>query len=74
VAQKLEAGMPDSLDIGGGWQIVWAAVDPSTGNDVSGVVISLANVVAVPVTEPTDVAPGDFVLVPGSGFGGTSVE
>lgn len=46
MAQKIEGGMPAGERVGDGWQIVWAAVDPTTGADVSGVVVSNANVVA----------------------------
>ena len=46
MGQKIDAPMTETLQIGDGWQIVWAAVDPGTGADVSGVVISNANVVA----------------------------
>lgn len=50
MAEKINAPMPRELDLGGGWQVVWAAVDPSTGAAVSGVVISNANVVAEDLT------------------------
>jgi hypothetical protein len=40
VAQKIKAALPPNLDLGGDWRVEWDAVDPATGDSVSGVVIS----------------------------------
>ena len=68
MAQKIDAPMTLALEIGGGWQIVWAAVDPTTGADVSGVVITNANVVATDVSAgggTGGAVVGPYMLVPG---------
>lgn len=66
MGQKLTAGMPDDLTISGDYQIVFAAVDPTTGADVSGVVISNVNVTADDVLGGTGGQNlGPFMLVPG---------
>ena len=44
MAQKLEAAMPDDRVIGDGYQIIFRAVDPTTGADVSGVNVSQVNI------------------------------
>lgn len=68
MAQKIDVALPEDVVIGDGWTVEWDAVDPTTGNSVSGVVISDANVTA------SDVSAGDgtggglvgpFMLVPG---------
>ena len=69
MSQKIDAPFTNVLEIGDGWQIVWAAVDPTTGADVSGVVISGANVVASDVSAggSSEPPPGGYMLVPGPG-------
>ena len=68
MAQKLTGNWPDTLDIGDGWTIEWAAVDPTTGAAVSGVVVTNANVVANDVSPAvSDAQAGPFMLVPGPG-------
>jgi hypothetical protein len=59
--------MPIDPDIDGGWQIVWAALDPTTGAPVSGVTVSGAAITVVidPDTSPGDLTSGPFMLVPG---------
>ena len=44
MSQKLQAGMPDQIVVGDGFIIRFRAVDPTTGADVSGVVVSNVNI------------------------------
>lgn len=67
MAQKVRDSMPPDLDLTGGWQLVWAAVDPTTGAAVSGVKVSGA-AITVTLAEGTTVdalTSGPFMLVPG---------
>lgn len=61
--------MPLDMVLGGGWRIEWAAVDPNTGADVSGVKVSVANVVGTSLSttaaETPEQAAGPFMLIPG---------
>lgn len=41
-----KAGMPDGLDIGQGYTLRFTALDPTTGAEVSAVVITAANFTA----------------------------
>lgn len=61
----VDIGFPDNLEISDGYQIVWAAVDPTTGADVSGVVISQASVQATgpEVATPLTLTTGQPVLL-----------
>lgn len=67
MAEKIDASLPAGIVIGDGWQIVFAAVDPTTGDDVAGVVVSNANVVASDSGGTTGLEQphGPFMLVPG---------
>lgn len=56
MAQKLTANMPEGLVIGDGYILRWRAVDPTTGADVAGVVVSNVNVA---VDAAGSVIPGD---------------
>ena len=67
MAQPLEANFTDDLDLPDGYQIVWAAIDPTSGADVSGVTVSAVSIFgtmldAGGVTQPIV---GPFMLVPG---------
>ena len=66
MAQKLTASMPDRLDIDASWQVVFAAVDPSSGAEVSGVTFSNACLQVEQVTPGTasDLVAGPFQLIP----------
>jgi hypothetical protein len=66
MAQKISAAMPDGMDLTGGWTIQWAALDPSTGDAVSGVNVSniLMEVVQVSAGTPSDLVAGPFQLIP----------
>lgn len=72
MAQKLNASMPEGLDLEFTYQIVIAAIDPSTGGLVSGVEISSAYLTVDQVSDgaPVDLQSGPFMLVPGPGAGG----
>lgn len=61
------APLPDDLDVSGAYTIRWAAVDPVTGADVSGVVISNASAEVDLLSADTGSGfiPGPFMLVPG---------
>lgn len=48
MAHKINGGLPELPDVGGGWQIIFAAVDPTTGAAVAGVTISGAVITADP--------------------------
>ena len=40
MAEALTASMPQLLDLPDGYVVTWAAIDPTTGADVAGVVVS----------------------------------
>lgn len=61
--------MPAGLDLSAGYTIRLTAIDPTTGNVVTGIPVSDL-VMLVNASEGTDVgslAVGDFLLVPGLG-------
>lgn len=62
--------MPDTLDLPDGYVVTWAAVDPTSGADVAGVIVSGVSIFG------TDLGGGGgggssgvgpFMLVPGPG-------
>lgn len=55
------------MDLDSSFTIRWAALDPNTGADVSGVVISQAAMLVTQVSPggPEDLQVGPFMLVPG---------
>lgn len=65
----VKTGFPDDIRAGGAWTIEFAAVDPTSGADVAGVVISLVNIGGE--VEAGSLAAADqfgpFMLVPGPG-------
>lgn len=65
----VKTGFPDDIRAGGAWTIEFAAVDPTTGADVAGVVVSLVNIGGeVEAGSVADnLAFGPFMLVPGPG-------
>jgi hypothetical protein len=66
MAQKLVASMPDQLDLDANWQVVFTAVDPTSGAEVSGVTFSNACLEVTQVTPGTaeDLVAGPFQLIP----------
>lgn len=67
MADKINVAMPESMVIGDGWTVEWAAVDPVSGADISGVTVTNTNVVATDVSPApqTNEQLGPFMLVPG---------
>ena len=65
----VKTGFPDDVRAGDGWTIEFAAVDPTTGADVAGVVISQVNIGGAQTGGPalTDAQFVPFMLVPGPG-------
>lgn len=57
MAVPLIAQMPDDVEAGGDWIMRWRAIDPTTGADVTGVVVSNVNV-------DGDVQGGELLLGP----------
>ena len=55
MSQALTAAMPEDLDLPDGYVVTWAAIDPTTGADVSGVTVSGVSI---------------FGTMIGAGFGG----
>lgn len=58
--------MPANLDLDGAWTIQFAAIDPSTGDDVSGVTFSEASLIVNQVSDGAagELAVGPFKLIP----------
>ena len=44
MSKPVKTGFPDDVRAGGDWTIRFAALDPTTGADVAGVVVSLVNI------------------------------
>jgi hypothetical protein len=61
--------MPADLDLPDGYTVTWAAVDPTTGADVSGVVVSNVSIfgTALGTGSGDGGVVGPFMLVPGPG-------
>lgn len=61
--------MPANLDLPDGYIVTWAAIDPNTGADVSGVTVSGVSIFGTMLGQgagsTTDFGP--FMLVPGTG-------
>lgn len=58
MALPVKTGFPLGLVLPDGYQMKWRAVDPTTGNDVSGVVISDIAIQG----DPANVAPNEVLL------------
>lgn len=67
MAQKINAGMPDGIDVDETYTIRFAALDPLSGAPVAGVTISLAQIHAASVGQAagTQLNAGPFIYVPG---------
>jgi hypothetical protein len=63
MAQKLTASMPESLDLAQGFQILFTAVDASTGAAVTAVNVSNASLVVAQLSAgaPGALGAGSFV-------------
>lgn len=53
MAQKLKASLPPDLDLGSGYTLEFAAVDPTTGAAVTGVAVSSAYMVVAQISPGT---------------------
>lgn len=69
MAQKLEGGLPEGMDLEAQYTIQWSALDPATGAPVAGVVVSNAGMLVTLVgsSVASALAVGPFMLVPGPG-------
>ena len=67
--QTLTAALPADLDLPDGYIVTWAAIDPTTGADVAGVVVSGVSLFGTKLGQggggTSDLGP--FMLVPGPG-------
>ncbi len=69
MAQPLTVAFPPSLVLTDGWTVTIAAVDPTTGADVSGVEITeaLLQVEVIEGAGGAALSSGPFMFVPGPG-------
>lgn len=69
MAVPVSVPMPGELDLPDGYQVVFAAVDPATGNAVSGVTVTNVSLFGTILgTGASGQLPlGPFMLVPGPG-------
>jgi hypothetical protein len=67
MAQKLTSSIPDGLDLDELYTIRFAALDPATGDAVTGVTISGVQIIAHNIGDAAGEAlsVGPFMLVPG---------
>jgi hypothetical protein len=67
MAQKISAALPPNMDLDASYVIEFAALDPTTGDPVTGVVVSNAYMLVTQLTPGTADAleSGPFMLVPG---------
>lgn len=67
--QPVNGPMPEDLDLPDGYIVQWNAVDPTTGANVAGVVVSAVSIFGTALAGgaggATDLGP--FMLVPGPG-------
>ena len=69
MSAPLIAAMPADLDLPDGYVVTWAAIDPTTGADVSGVVVSNVSIFGTRLGTGSSGGGlvGPFMLVPGPG-------
>ena len=65
MAEKLVGPLAPELQIGDGYVLRFAAVDPTDGSAVSGVTVSAVNVAAEDLSDGAGVEIGPYMLVPG---------
>lgn len=68
MSAPLVAPMPADLDLPDGYIVTWAAIDPTTGNDVSGVVVSNVSIFGTKLGTGGgngNTTVGPYMLVPG---------
>lgn len=64
----IDAGLPEHLDLGAGYTIRITALDPTTGNTITGVNINQSVVTAEQISgTPEELQQGQWFLVPGPG-------
>lgn len=70
MAAPTQAGMPPDTELDNGCQVLFSAIDPASGADVSGVLFT-DGLLYVEVTKGSEEAltSGPFMLVPGPGSG-----
>jgi hypothetical protein len=70
MAIPLKAGIEDTLDLPDGYVVEWSAIDPTTGADVAGVVVTnvslFGTMLGLGVGGPPGLV-GPYMLVPGPG-------
>lgn len=66
----LKTGLPVGLEVSGDYIMRWRATDPTTGADVSGVVVSNVSVYGTPLTGTPSESLGGYELIPGPESGG----
>ena len=66
MAQKLDAPMPDGLDIDQDYMVLFTAVDDATGDPVPAVNVSQASLIVAQLSggDPGDLVSGPFQLIP----------
>lgn len=68
MAAPVKTSLPPGLSLADGWTIRLRAIDPTTGADVAGVIVTDATIQARSLTGDTSgLESGDFKLVPGPG-------
>ena len=69
MSAPLTGPIPADLDLPDGYVVTWAAVDPTTGADVAGVVVSNVSIFGTRLGtgDSGTVNLGPFMLVPGPG-------
>ncbi len=67
MAEPLIAPMPPDCPLDFGCSIEFVAIDPTSGNAVTGVKISNASIYLSSSDSATDLSSGPFMLVPGPG-------
>lgn len=66
MAQPLNIGMPDNLDVGDGYTLRVTAIDPTTGAVTANVNVGTVVIDATAITASVqDLAVGNWFLVPG---------
>jgi hypothetical protein len=59
----VKTGFPEELPISDGYQIIFAAVDPTTGADVSGVTITDASIYASATGDTNQLTVANPILI-----------
>ena len=67
MAKPQQAPLPQEVVIGPNWQVVFDAIDPTTGASVAGVTVSGVNLTATNAKtgKPETLTVGPYMLVPG---------